>query len=84
MMSDLPEFRLNVAQVFADTGVDLCGPFKVKSGRQGVKAWVVIYMCLQVRAVWLNYLKAIDVKLFINSIMRFHVMYPSVKCFHAD
>ena len=48
MMSDLPMFRLNIAQVFADTGVDLCVPFKVKSGRQGVKVWVVIYTCLRV------------------------------------
>ena len=83
-MSDLPECRLNVAQVFADTGVDLCGPFLVKSGRQGVKTWVVIYTCMRVRAVWLDYVKAIDVKSFLDSIMRFHAIYPSVKCFHAD
>ena len=55
VMSDLPECRLNVAQVFADTGVDLCGAFLVKSGWQGLKIWVVIYMCLRVRAVWLDY-----------------------------
>jgi hypothetical protein len=84
VMSDLPECRLNVAQVFADTGVDLCGPFVVKSGRQGVKTWVVIYTCMRVRAVWLDYVKAIDVKSFLDSIMRFHAIYPSVKCFHAD
>ena len=83
-MSDLPECRLNVGQVFADTGVDLCGPFKVKSGRQGVKVWVVIYTCLRVRAVWLDYVKAIDVKSFLDSVLRFHALYPAIQRFHAD
>merc|ERR1711873_241858 len=44
----------------------------------------VVYTCLRVRAIWLDYVKSIDVESFLESVMRFHAAYPSLRCFHAD
>ena len=83
-MSDLPAYRLDVAAPFTDTGVDLLGPLTVKSGRQGAKVWAVVFLCLRVRAVYLDYVRSIDADSFVEAVQRFHALFPSVVRFHSD
>ena len=83
-MADLPPQRLSVAPVFTDTGIDMAGPFKVKYRRTEIKVWVILYTCLRVRAVYLDYVESIDSESFINSLQRFHSLYPAVRGFVCD
>ena len=83
-MADLPSYRLNVAAPFTNTGVDLLGPLMVKSGHQGMKVWVVVFLCMRVRAVYLDFVRSIDADSFVEAVQRFHAFYPSVERFHSD
>ena len=83
-MADLPPQRLSIAPVFTDTGIDMAGPFKVKYRRTEIKVWVILYTCLRVRAVYLDYVESIDAESFINSLQRFHSLYPSVRALTCD
>ena len=83
-MADLPSYRLDVAAPFTDTGVDLLGPLIVKSGRQGMKVWVVVFLCMRVRAVYLDFVRSIDAESFVEAVQRFHAFYPSVQRLHSD
>ena len=53
-MADLPDFRISVAQPFADTAVDLIGHYQVKNARKSGKAWIVIFVCMRTRAVYFH------------------------------
>ena len=83
-MANLPAFRLNVAEVFADTAVDLMGPLTVKSGRKGMKVWIVLFCCLRVRAIYLDIAKSLESKEFIEILQRFHAFYPTLKHLVSD
>ena len=83
-MADLPYYRLNIAEVFADTGVDLIGPLTVKSGRKGMKVWIVLFCCLRVRAIYLDLVKSLESKEFIEILQRFHAFYPTLRRLVSD
>lgn len=42
------------ARPFSYTGIDFCGPFKIKNGRKVEKCWIIIATCMTVRAVHLE------------------------------
>lgn len=48
MMADLPKERLSPTPIFYNCGVDLCGPFLIKSSKlrksPPIKNWVVVYV----------------------------------------
>ena len=83
-MSNLPAFRLQPAHPFCDTGVDLAGPFQVKSGRKGLKVWIVMMTCLRVRCLFGDIVEKIDVESFLGVLQRFHALYPGVHRFVSD
>ena len=83
-MSDLPEFRLTVAEAFTDTAVDLSGPHQVKSGKKPLKVWIVLFVCLRVRAVYFDVVRSLEAQEFIDALQRFHALYPTVKRLVSD
>ena len=84
-MAPLPIGRLEAGVPFKHTGVDVCGPFRVKIvGRAFHKVWVVLYTCLAVRAVHLEVLRDMSASSFINSFMRFRARRPGVKYVYSD
>ena len=83
-MADLPDFRISVAQPFADSAVDLIGHYQVKNARKSGKAWIVIFVCMRIRAVYLDVIKSLEAQVFIDSLMRFHSFYPTVERLYSD
>ena len=83
-MAPLPSFRLSIAESFTDTAVDLAGPFQVTSGRKGLKVWIVLFVCLRVRAVYLDLVKSLESQEFLEILQRFHAFYPTVRYLHSD
>ena len=47
---DLPDHRVNMAPLFAGTGTDYAGPFKVRltktRGRGTLKCYIALFICL--------------------------------------
>ncbi|KAK7592957.1 hypothetical protein V9T40_007709 [Parthenolecanium corni] len=75
-MADLPEFRINrTDRPFANVGVDVFGPYKIKTtfGNETkvVKYWVILFTCLVVRAVHLEFLKNMSAEEFLTTLRRF-------------
>ena len=84
-MAPLPAGRLEAGVPFRHTGVDACGPFRVKiAGRAFHKVWVCLYTCLAVRAVHLEVLRDMSASSFINSFMRFRARRPGVRQVYSD
>ena len=83
-MASLPSSRLTIAHPFRDSAVDLLGPFLVKSGKRGMKVWIVLFTCLRVRAVYLDLVKNINKEAFIEALQRFHSFNPGVKSLISD
>ncbi|XP_062713750.1 uncharacterized protein LOC134290600 [Aedes albopictus] len=54
-MAPLPAARVTpYVRPFTFIGIDYCGPFLIRIGRNNVKRWVVLITCLTVRAVHLE------------------------------
>ena len=76
-MSDLPEERLTKTPPFTHCGIDVCGPFDVRSKmttRKNVgtnKVWILIITCLYSRATHTEILPSMDTSSFINAYRRF-------------
>ena len=83
-MADLPGYRLDVASPFSTTAVDLAGPYSVKSGKSGMKVWIVLFTCARVRAVYLDLVKGMESSVFIDALQRFHAFYPTLRHLISD
>jgi hypothetical protein len=71
-MADLPAVRVTPCQPpFTDIGIDLFGPFEVKSGRSSVKRYGCIFTCLACRAIHIEVVFSLDVSSFLNALQRF-------------
>ena len=69
-MADLPKDRLDVSPPFTFCGVDMFGPYHVKSGRKTVKRYGVIFSCLACRAVHIEVANSLTTDSFINAFRR--------------
>ena len=65
---ELPMERLKAQVPFCSTGVDLCGPFEVKSGNSRIKIWVCLFTCMVSRAIYLVPLKDISALTFLDAL----------------
>ena len=74
-MGNLPEIRINQAEPFEYTGIDYCGPFYVKQrdfrNRGKDKVWVVVFVCMVVKAVHLEVVRDLSTLTFIAALRRF-------------
>jgi transposase InsO family protein len=71
-MSNLPVDRVTPSQPpFTCVGVDCFGPFVVRRGRSNVKRYGVLFTCLAIRAVHVEFAHSLDTESFINALRRF-------------
>jgi len=73
-IANIPEFRLEYPlSAFAKTGLDFAGPFEIKVGRARVrpKVYILLFTCLQTRAVHLEVTDAMDSNAVMNALSRF-------------
>jgi hypothetical protein len=75
IMADLPKDRVQPSPIFAHCGVDLCGPFLIKSGRTRnaptTKHWVVVYICFYTKLIHLELVSELSTVSFLASFQRF-------------
>ena len=65
---ELPIERLKAQVPFCSTGVDLCGPFEVKSGDGRIKIWICLFTCMVSRAIYLVPMKDISALTFLDAL----------------
>ena len=70
-MADLPSERCAAEPPFTYCGVDLFGPFMIKTGRKEHKRYGAIFTCLASRAVHLEVCNSLETDSFIQSLRRF-------------
>uniref|UniRef100_A0A8D8UZ49 Endonuclease n=1 Tax=Cacopsylla melanoneura TaxID=428564 RepID=A0A8D8UZ49_9HEMI len=75
MMADLPASRFAQGRAFLNVGVDLAGPFSLKSGPRRnspiVKAYFAIFICMSVKAIHLELLSSLSTPCFLAALDRF-------------
>lgn len=84
-MADLPTERLQPNEPpFTCVGVDLFGPFEVKSRRSIVKRYGVIFTCFALRAIHIEVAPSLDTDSFINALRRFIARRGQVRELRSD
>lgn len=73
-MGNLPEFRVNQARPFLNTGVDLAGPFTLKVGKlrnaKTSKAWICLFVCCATKALHIELLSDLSTECFLAGFRR--------------
>ncbi|XP_055632834.1 uncharacterized protein LOC129773261 [Toxorhynchites rutilus septentrionalis] len=76
LMGNLPPVRVNQAYPFQNVGVDLAGPFYVRTALRNkrtpfFKAYIVVYVCMATKAAHLDLVTDLTTAAFIASLGRF-------------
>lgn len=75
LMGELPAPRVNISRPFSHTGMDLCGPISIrlskKRGSRTYQGFVVIFICMCVKAVHLEPVTDLSSEAFLMSFQRF-------------
>uniref|UniRef100_A0A914Y0E3 Integrase catalytic domain-containing protein n=1 Tax=Panagrolaimus superbus TaxID=310955 RepID=A0A914Y0E3_9BILA len=69
IMPQLPGSRVCRSKPFQSTGVDYCGPFKIKGSNE--KAWVILFTCFTTRLVHLEVVETMNAEDFLLSFRNF-------------
>lgn len=87
-MAQLPEMRLKPANVFENTGTDLCGYFNIRASSlkfdRTMKAYIVIFICMVTKCVHLEVIKSLSTEEFLLAFSRFASRRSTPKCMHSD
>ncbi|XP_038122239.1 uncharacterized protein LOC119770798 [Culex quinquefasciatus] len=73
-MGNLPGYRINPAPPFSKVGIDYAGPFMLKTGGRGSrlqKAYVVVFVCMVVKAIHFELVTNLSTDNFIAALQRF-------------
>ena len=87
IMGQLPEERLKPSPAFANTALDLFGPFFIKDSVKKItkcKAYGVIFNCLSSRAVYLDLIDGYSTESFIDGFRRFISIRGCPKHIYSD
>jgi len=75
IIGDLPPVRITPSRPFANTSVDFCGPIFIheRRGREAkrVKAYIAIFICMVVKAIYLEIVSDMTTDAFLNALKRF-------------
>ena len=82
--SCLPADRVNFTKPFRNTGVDFTGHLFVKFGTEIVKMYVIVFTCLNVRAVHLELVPSMSSKHFLQAFLRFSNIYNMPVNLYSD
>jgi hypothetical protein len=58
-------------RVFEHIAIDAGGPFEVKNGRNRLKVWILVFVCLTFKAVHIEVLQSMDGDSFLMAFYRF-------------
>lgn len=90
LMANLPKARIEEDPPFANSGLDVFGPFIVNNGKHTrrtsgeKKVWVAIFVCLVSRAVHLEFISALDTNAFRNALQTFIAIRRTPKIIRSD
>jgi len=74
-MADLPSYRFSMPlRAFSKVGIDFAGPFHIKQlgrGKPRLKSYILVFSCLQTRAVHLEATESQDTDSVLNAFSRF-------------
>ena len=85
-MAPHPRTRCIAAFPFEATGVDLAGPYVLRShgGRTTVKRWISLFTCLRSRAIHVEVVENLSKGAFMCSLIRFHSRRNAVRSLWSD
>ena len=76
--------QMDFFRPFKHTGVDFTSHFWIKDGSVEKKMYILIYTCLNIRAVHLDLLPDMSTQSFLSSFMRFTKIYGIVDFMYSD
>ena len=82
--ADLPSDRVNLVKPFEYTGIDFSGHIFVKFGNEVLKTYLLLFTCLNVRAIHLELVPSMSCKHFLQAFIRFTNLYHIPKCIYSD
>ncbi|XP_062539151.1 uncharacterized protein LOC134207450 [Armigeres subalbatus] len=86
-MGNLPDSRVNPAPPFSKVGIDYAGPFMLKTGGRGSrpqKAYVVVFVCMVVKAIHFELVSNLSTDNFIAALQRFSSRRGLPSDIHSD
>ena len=84
-MTNLPKHRVNLVKPFLHTGVDFTGHLFVKNEKdENVKMYILIFTCLNVRAIHIELLPDMTTHSFVLAFLRFVNLYGVPAFLYSD
>lgn len=88
-MADLPPERLQICPPFTYVGLDVFGPWIVRSrrtrgGHAESKRWAIMFSCMSTRAVHIEIMESMDTSSCVNALRRFFALRGHAKQLHSD
>ena len=83
-MGELPQERVSIAAPFSTSGLDVFGPFEVKTGRITKKRYVLLITCFITRGVALYPLPDMTLDSVVYALLKCHSQFPSLKKLVSD
>ena len=84
-MTNLPKHRVNFVKPFMHTGVDFTGHLFVKNDlNENVKMYILIFTCLNVRAIHIELVPDMSTRSFILAFLRFVNLYGVPSYLYSD
>ncbi|XP_055550504.1 uncharacterized protein LOC129733001 [Wyeomyia smithii] len=89
LMENLPDYRVQPSPVFAHTGIDFAGPFKIRSNNKmrnaaTLKGYVCLFVCMATRAIHLEAVSDLTTEGFMGALKRFVSRRGLVKKLYSD
>ena len=83
-MTNLPKHRVNLVKSFQHTGVDFTGHLWVKNEGEVVKMYILLFTCLNVRAVHIELVSDMSTHQFVLAFSRFTNVYGIPSHLYSD
>ena len=85
-ITNLPKHRVNLVKAYEHVGVDFGGPFMILDyqGEKQLKMYLLIFTCLNIRAVHLELVEDMSTKSFIQAFARFTNLYGIPASLYSD
>ena len=83
-ITNLPKNRVNFIKPFKQTGIDYTGHVWVKQGENSKKMSILIFTCLNVRAIHIEFVEDMSTAAFVQALIRFSNIYGAPSYIYSD
>ena len=83
-MTNLPKHRVNMVKPFSHTGVDYTGHLWVKNDKGVSKMYILVFTCLNIRAIHIELVNDMSTHSFILALLRFTNTYGIPSHIYSD